>query len=314
MHVNDAFKVAPATTPPTTGWNGNMLPTDIFNQLQGMYGKPTPDVMRQNNLAFLAPYNPQESPKLLFKQCTDCQEITILAKVPYTNKQMMMNVIDLLTCSGMFVSDLEDWDCKSSTDQTWINLHPFVQEAYQQRITSGAMTSAQGGYTGGGNRFAGLTAKDDVSDDNTAETIAGTIDSHMANLLLQTAATIEASKAQVNASLQQMAATQAHLQQQQHQMMQQMTMMLYAPPQASIQYQPAHFLQQQNTRFVMQVPAGKAAGKGSGSRGGCNRRSREGQRVGMIVPRLIPYLGGNQMIPYIPAGAQQQQVQPLQNP
>ncbi len=67
MHVNDAFKVAPMTNPPTTGWNGSMLPNDIFNQLQGMYGKPMPDVMQQNNLTFIAPYNPQELPKLLFK-------------------------------------------------------------------------------------------------------------------------------------------------------------------------------------------------------------------------------------------------------
>ncbi len=79
MHVNDAFKVAPMTTPPTTGWNGSMLPNDIFDQLQGTYGKPTPDVMRQNNLVFLAPYNPQELPELLFKQCSDCQEIAIMA-------------------------------------------------------------------------------------------------------------------------------------------------------------------------------------------------------------------------------------------
>ena len=75
------------------------------------------------------------------------------------------------------------------------------------------MTSAQGGYSGGGNRFAGLTTADeDVLDNDTAETIAGTINSHMANLSLQTAVTLEASRTQVNASLQQMAATQAQLQ------------------------------------------------------------------------------------------------------
>jgi hypothetical protein len=74
------------------------------------------------------------------------------------------------------------------------------------------MTSAQGGYTGGGNRFAGLTAKeDDVSDDDTAEMIAGTINLHMANLSLQTVATIKASRTQVNATLQQMATNQAQL-------------------------------------------------------------------------------------------------------
>ncbi len=118
----------------------------------------------------------------------------------------MMNIINLLTRSGMFVQDLEDWDRKPSADQMWINLRSFIQELYQRHITLGAMMSAQGGYTGGGNCFAGLTAeKDDVSDNDTAETIAGTTNSHMANLLLQTAATIEASRMQVNATLQQMA-------------------------------------------------------------------------------------------------------------
>jgi hypothetical protein len=213
VHVNDAFKVAPATTPPTTGWNATMLPTEIFDQLQSIYGKPSPDAMRQNNLTFLAAYNPQEPPELLFKRCADCQEIAILAKVPYTSEQMMMNVIDLLTRSGMFVRDLEDWDRKPCTDQTWINLRPFIQESYQRRITPRTMTSVQEGYSGGGNRFAGLTTADeDISDDDTAETIAGTINWHMANLSLQTAATLEASRTQVNASLQQMAATQAQLQ------------------------------------------------------------------------------------------------------
>ncbi len=77
------------------------------------------------------------------------------------------------------------------------------------------MTSAQGGYTGGDNRFTGLTAEEDnVSDNNTAETIAGMINSYMANLSLQTAGTIEASRTQVNATLQQMASNQAQLQQQ----------------------------------------------------------------------------------------------------
>jgi hypothetical protein len=67
MHVNDAFKVAPATNPPTTGWNGSMLLNNIFDQLQGIYSKPMPDMMRQNSLTFLALYNTQEPPELLFK-------------------------------------------------------------------------------------------------------------------------------------------------------------------------------------------------------------------------------------------------------
>ena len=66
-HVNDAFKVAPPKNPPTTGWNSTMSIHDIFNQLAKTYGKPTPDAMHQNNITFLAPYNPQDLPEILFK-------------------------------------------------------------------------------------------------------------------------------------------------------------------------------------------------------------------------------------------------------
>lgn len=52
--------------------------------------------MRQNNLTVLALYNPQDPPELLFKQCSDCQEIAMIANVPYTPEQLLMNTIDLL--------------------------------------------------------------------------------------------------------------------------------------------------------------------------------------------------------------------------
>ena len=60
------------------------------------YRKPAPDAMHQNNLNFLTPYNQQEPPEILFKSCTDFQEIAIITKVPYTKEQLLMNVVDLL--------------------------------------------------------------------------------------------------------------------------------------------------------------------------------------------------------------------------
>jgi hypothetical protein len=80
------------------------------------YRKPTPNAMCQNNLNFLASYNPQEPPELLFKRCTNCQEIAIIAKVPYTDKQLLMNVIDLLPRCGMYTRDMEDCDRKPEAD------------------------------------------------------------------------------------------------------------------------------------------------------------------------------------------------------
>ncbi len=180
------------------------------------------------------------------------------------------------------------------------------------------MTAAEGGYSGGVNRFAGLTTNNDVSNNNMAKTIAGTISSHMANLLLQTAATINANKTQVNASLQQMEATQAQLQQQQQQMMQQMVMMSFTPQQvaAPAQYIPAPiqynsmFQQQQGTWYAGTRTGGRGRG---GSRGGRSRRGRSGGRGGMMMPAPMPFIGGTQMIPYLPIGAQQQ-VQHPPNP
>jgi hypothetical protein len=223
-HVNDAYKVAPPTNPPTTGWNATVSIHYIFNQLASRYGKPTPDAMRQNNVNFLVAYNPQDPPEILFKRCTDAQEIAMLAKNPYTAQQLLINTIDLLGCCGLYQCDLEDWECKPIGDQTWINLRLFIQEAFQRRLTSGTITSSQGAFAQN-NRFAGLATDVDSSND-TAETIAGTINLHVANLAAQTAATINEHATQTNASLQQLTANTTQLHHQQQAMMNQMTMMV----------------------------------------------------------------------------------------
>jgi hypothetical protein len=196
----------------------------------------------------------------------------------------------------------------------------------QKRISSGTMTSAQGGYSGGGNRFAGLTTADeDVLDDGTAETIAGTISSHMANLSLQTAATLEASRTEVNASLQQMVANQAQLHQQQQQMMHQMAMISFTPPQGTVgrintrlrvspaapptSYTPPAWAPHAAPPTSYAPPAWASpqfqlpyqGGCGGRSRGGCIRRARGGGRGAMPAP--MPFIGGQHMIPYIPSGA-----------
>jgi hypothetical protein len=74
-----------------------MLPNEFFEQLMLTCGKPTPNMMRQNNLTFIAAYNPKDLPKLLFKHCANCQEIAIVASVPYMAKQLPMNIVNLFT-------------------------------------------------------------------------------------------------------------------------------------------------------------------------------------------------------------------------
>jgi hypothetical protein len=194
-HVNDVFKVALPPTPPTIGWNALMLLNGIIDQMMKTHGHPTPDAMHQNMMTFLSPYNPQDPPEILFKRCTGCQEVAIIANVKYSNKQLLMNVIDPLTRCGLYQCNLEDWDCKPDTNKTWLNLRPFIQEAYQHCLALGTIMAGQGGYTSC-NRFAPFQANNatdgNILDDNTAETIAITINSHMANLSAQTATSLKA--------------------------------------------------------------------------------------------------------------------------
>jgi hypothetical protein len=125
-HVDDAFKVTPPTNLPTIGWNSSMLLNETFDQLMKTYGRPMPNAMQQNMMTFLAPYNTQDPPEILFKRCADCQKVAIIANIKYTNKQLLMNVIDLLTRCGLYQRNLDDWDCKPDAKKTWLNLRPFI--------------------------------------------------------------------------------------------------------------------------------------------------------------------------------------------
>ena len=145
-HIDNTFKVVPATTPPTIGWNSSMTLNDIFDQMMRTYGHLTPNAMRQNMMTFLSPYNPQDPPELLFKCCADCQEVAIIANVKYINQQLLMNIIDLLTQCGIYQRNLDNWDQKLDANKKWLNLRPFIQEAYQRHLASGTMAAGQGGY------------------------------------------------------------------------------------------------------------------------------------------------------------------------
>jgi hypothetical protein len=308
-HVDNAFKVAPPTNLPTIGWNASMLLNDIFDQLMKTYGRPMPDAMQQNMMTFLAPYNPQDPPEILFKHCANCQEVAIIANVKYTNKQLLMNVINLLTQCSLYQRDLNDWDCKPDAEKMWLNLRPFIQEVYQHHFAYGNMTTGQGGYASC-NCFAGFASnagEDNILDDDTAKTIAMNINSHMANLSTQTAASLKANAMQINTSLQWLANNNAQLHPQQQLLMQQMAMLttnapttcnntyvalptqIYAPP-------PLHGFQQQS----YYPHRGDGRGKGC-SHGGRVHCACGGGGRGTLMPPPIPYVGTN--IPYIPAGA-----------
>jgi hypothetical protein len=154
-----------------------MLPNDIFEQLMSTYGKLTPNAMHQNNLTFIAIYNPKDPPELLFKHCTNCQEIAIVARVPYMAKQILMNVVNLFTHASSYTRNMDNWERKPVTDKRYVNLHAFIQAAYQHRLVSGVIIATQSGYASN-NHFAQLTDADNVLDDGTANTIVDSLNTH----------------------------------------------------------------------------------------------------------------------------------------
>jgi hypothetical protein len=62
-HVDNRFKVAPSTVPPTIGWNASMLLNKIFDQLMKTYGHPTPETIRKNMTTFLPCTIPRTLPR-----------------------------------------------------------------------------------------------------------------------------------------------------------------------------------------------------------------------------------------------------------
>ncbi len=84
-----------------------------------IYGKPAPEAVHQNNLTFYSAYNPKNPSELLFKKFVDCQEIAIVANVPFTNEQLLMNAVDLITCCSHYLHDMDDWECKPIAKQTY---------------------------------------------------------------------------------------------------------------------------------------------------------------------------------------------------
>jgi hypothetical protein len=257
-------------------------------------------------------------PEILFKQCAICQVIATLARNPYTTQELLQNALDLIAQCGLYQCDIEDWEQKPLGNQTWINLHPFIQE-YQCRLTSGTITSTQSGYAKS-NCFIDLaTNKDFVN--NTEDTISETITLHMANLTAQTTATLNEHATQTNASLQQLAANNAQLHQQQQAIMNHMAMMSLG---GAYQGAPAVMKPQQTAHIPPQIylpPAlphhqqgyyntpqqsgghGHTAGQSSGC--SCSRRGHAHGRGSPQVP--IPYDGGAQLVLYIQGVAQQGQ-------
>jgi hypothetical protein len=105
-NIDDAFKVS--NDPALVGWNPSMEPR--FDQITATYGKPTPAALLHNDTLFRSVYSLKDTPKVLFRQIEDCQEVQILGEDPYTAQQLLNNAVRLLFQCGLYTRVFEDWD------------------------------------------------------------------------------------------------------------------------------------------------------------------------------------------------------------
>ena len=233
MHTSsviNSYKTAPALSPNIIGWNSTILSNEIFNQLMISYGKPTPNAVHQNNLTFFSTYSPKNPPELLFNWVADCQEIAKGANIPFTTKQLLMNVVYLFMHLGAYACDMDNWEHTAITEQTNFKLSPFIQAAYQCLLASRLITALASGYAST-NCFAGLTTKDDtISNNGTTKTIMESINTHLVNLsasiLTQSTMSNDANTAIFNASMQQVTTNKSQCNSNHNRMMQQFMMMM----------------------------------------------------------------------------------------
>ncbi len=104
--INDAFKVS--NNPNIQGWHAGMRVLDILDQLSVTYSQPTPAVLEVNNHIFRSPTLATNAPKVLFCCIKECAKMALLGQNPYTNKQLITNMIRPLLTTGLYVCVFED--------------------------------------------------------------------------------------------------------------------------------------------------------------------------------------------------------------
>jgi hypothetical protein len=182
-NIPDQFKVS--NNPNLIGWNPTMSIQSILTQLENMFRQPGGSLMWNKDKIFRADFLPNDAPESLFLCVEQCQEVAIIARNPYSKKQLIVNTIHLLLQSGIFpMKEFEDWE--ATINKTWTSLKAFVHGAFHHRLMAVGIrrsTSGQQGCAPPMNPYALLAEGLDL-DDNTTVTqtaVAATVGSTLGN-------------------------------------------------------------------------------------------------------------------------------------
>jgi hypothetical protein len=148
---------------------------DILGQLQVSYGKPNMMMLYTNDTLFRSPLTTGNLPKMLFYRIKQCQEIQHIGNLPYSEEQIIANVVRILLQANIFpLKEFNAWD--AVTPKSYPTLKTFIHVAYGCRLTALVLCS-----TAGQNEYPNQTmynvledANDDDTNDDTVTTIMQT--------------------------------------------------------------------------------------------------------------------------------------------
>jgi hypothetical protein len=206
MAVPDDFKSGGVAA---NGWSGNINARDIIANLKEKYGKPGPADKAKIEAIYMKPYNPSRPIESMFKELETARMMSILARVPYTNAQILDKALTKIQVTNQYRNALVDWAISVAEDANNNNWDAFKDHFIQAYTANqAAITVAQAGYQGASN------ATDDYPDDDSIESIQASLNSlQMAN------------NASVQATNDQLSNLTANTQQQFAQLAQQMAML-----------------------------------------------------------------------------------------
>jgi hypothetical protein len=143
-----------SNTPALLGWNTTMSNQFILNQLESLYGKPSPAMLFWRDTLFKSPLAATDLPETLFYRIEQCQEIMTLGNLAYIPEQVVANAVRVLMTSKMFPTcEFETWD--QVPNKTYPDLKTFFHDAYNGRLNALDLQNTSGtmGYAPAQNMY-----------------------------------------------------------------------------------------------------------------------------------------------------------------
>jgi hypothetical protein len=262
------------------GWSGNINAREIIASLKDKYGTPGPADKAKIEALYMKPYNPSRPIESMFKELETARMMSILARVPYTQAQILDKALTKIQVTNQYRNALVDWAltlAEDANNDNWDKFKDHFIQAYT--ANQAALTVTHGGYHSAANTM------DNYPDDDSLESINASLASlQMAN------------NASVQATNEQLASLSATTQQQFAQLAQQMATMasqaqqmhMMPPPMPQPVYNLQPFSHQAQMAQQPQMPAipayipspqhNQPTNQTSYDRGGPRRNAGRGRR------------------------------------